>query len=147
MTLVKYAPRRGCAVPFDDMDRLFNLVMPRPWAGDFNPRQWTPPFDIRETGDQLIFDAALPGLTKKDIEVTIHDGVLTVTGEPQEQDRNEDDRIHTSELRRGKFSRSFRLPAEVDEDKVDARYKDGILTITLNKITPVEPEKQRITIK
>lgn len=147
MTLVKYAPRRGRLFPFDDMDRMFNLVMPRSWAGDFNPRQWTPPFDIRETGDQLIFDAALPGLTKKDIEVTIHDGVLTVTGEPQEQERNEDDRFHTSELRRGKFSRSFRLPAEVDEDKVDARYKDGILTITLNKITPVEPEKQRITIK
>ena len=147
MTLVKYAPHRGCAVPFDDMDRLFNLVMPRSGFGDFGRRQWTPAFDIRETGDQLIFDAALPGLTKKDIEVTIHDGVLTVTGEPQEQEQNEDEQVHSRELRRGKFSRSFRLPSEVDEEKVDARYKDGILTITLNKVTPVEPEKQRITIK
>ncbi|MEE9465813.1 MAG: Hsp20/alpha crystallin family protein [Candidatus Neomarinimicrobiota bacterium] len=147
MTLVKYTPRRSCLLPFDDMDRLFNLVMPRPGFGDDDHNQWTPPFDIRETGDQLIFDTALPGLTKKDIEVTIHDGVLTVTGEAQDQEQSDGDRFHTTELRRGKFSRSFRLPSEVDEEQVDARYKNGILTITLNKVTPVEPEKQRITIK
>ena len=147
MTLVKYAPRRHRHFPFDDMDRLFHMMMPHPRFTDAGPRQWTPAFDIRETDDQLIFDAALPGLAKKDIDVTIHDGVLTVTGEPQEQEQNDGERFHTSELRRGKFSRSFRLPTEVDEEKVDARYKDGILTITLNKVTPVEPEKQRITIK
>ncbi len=147
MTLVKYAPRRVRLAPFDDMNHLFNLMCSVPQAGESAPRSWTPAFDIRETEDQLIFDSALPGMDKKDIEITIHDGVLTVNGEFDARDQKDDDRIHSAELRRGKFSRSFSLPTEVDEEKVDARYKNGILTITLNKVTPVEEEQRRITVK
>ncbi len=147
MTLVKYVPRRHRLAPFDDMNRLFNQMCSFPQAGELAPRSWTPAFDIRETENQLIFDSALPGMNKKDIEITIQDGVLTVTGEFEGRETKEDDRVHSAELRRGKFSRSFSLPTEVDEEKVDARYKNGILTITLNKVTPVEEEQRRITVK
>lgn len=147
MTLVKYAPRRVRLAPFDDMNRMFNLMCSFPQAAEPAPRTWTPAFDIRETEDQLIFDSALPGMDKKDIEITIHDGVLTVTGEFEGRETKEDDQVHSAELRRGKFSRSFSLPTEVDEEKVDARYKNGILTITLNKVTPVEEQQRRITVK
>ncbi len=147
MTLVKYVPRRHRLAPFDDMNRLFNQMCSFPQARELAPRSWTPAFDIRETENQLIFDSALPGMNKKDIEVTIHDGVLTVTGEFEGRETKEDDRVLSAELRRGKFSRSFALPTEVDEEKVDARYQNGLLTITLNKVTPVEEEKRRITVK
>ncbi len=147
MTLVKYVPRRVRLAPFDDMNRLFNLMCSFPLEGEPASRSWTPAFDIRETEEQLIFDSALPGMNKKDIEVTIHDGVLTITGEFEGRETKEGDQVHSAELRRGKFSRSFALPTEVDEEKVDARYKNGILTITLNKVTPVEEEKRRITVK
>ncbi len=147
MTLIKYVPRRVRLAPFDDMNRLFNQMFSFPLAGERASRSWTPAFDIRETENQLIFDSALPGMNKKDIEVTIHDGVLTVTGEFEDRETKENDQVHSAELRRGKFSRSFALPTEVDEEQVDARYKNGILTITLNKAAPVEEETRRITVK
>lgn len=147
MNLIKYVPRRVRLSPFDDMNRLFNHMFSFPLSGELVPRSWTPAFDIRETDNQLIFDSALPGMNKKDIEVTIHDGVLTVTGEFEDREIKEDDQVHSAELRRGKFSRSFALPTEVDEAKVDALYKNGILTITLNKVTPIEEQKRRITVK
>ena len=147
MTLVKYAPRRVRLAPYDDMNRLFNLMFSFPLASEPATRSWTPAFDIRETENQLVFDSALPGMNKKDIEITIHDGVLTVTGQFEDREIKEDDRVHSAELRRGKFSRSFALPTEVEEEQVDARYKNGILTITLNQVTPVEQEKRRITVK
>ena len=147
MNLIKYVPRRARLAPYDDMNRLFNLMFSFPIIGEPATRSWTPAFDIRETETQLIFDSALPGINKKDIEVTIHDGVLAVTGEFEDREIKEDDRVHSAELRRGKFSRSFTLPTEVDEEQVDARYKNGILTIALNKVTPVEQQKRRITVK
>ena len=110
-------------------------------------RDWSPAFDIRETKDQFIFEAALPGLSKKDIDVALRDGVLTISGEREERQVNEDETVHTTELRYGKFSRSFTLPGEVNEQEVTAKYANGILAVSLNKLAPVEPEKTKIVVK
>jgi len=147
MTLVKYRKRPVVSLA-DDMDRLFNQLWTRPFlSAPVVDRDWVPAFDIRETKDEIILTGALPGLDKKDIEVTLHDGVLTIGGERKAGDVTEDETVHFSELRYGKFQRSFRLPTEVDEAGVDAKYKQGILTLTLKKLQPVEPEKTRIAIK
>jgi HSP20 family protein len=110
-------------------------------------RNWAPAFDIRETKDQIVFEAALPGLSKKDIDITLQDGVITVSGERQEREVTEHETVHCTENRYGKFVRSFSLPGDVDEEKVDAKYTNGMLTITLNKVEPEVPEQKKIAIK
>ncbi len=148
MTLVKYTRRRPALSLYDDMNGLFNQLWLRPFStAPLVNRDWSPAFDIRETKDRFVFEAALPGLNKKDIDVTLHDGVLTISGEREERQVNEDETVHTTELRYGKFSRSFTLPAEVDEQDVTAKYTNGILSLGLNKLAPVEPEKTKVTIK
>ena len=149
MTLVKYHRRRPVLSLYDDMNSLFNQAWSRPLLWDQNSvrRQWAPAFDIRETKDQLVFEAALPGLSKKDIDITLQDGVVTVSGERKEREVTENETVHCTENRYGKFVRSFSLPGEVDEDKVDAKYTNGILTLALNKVTPEVPEQKKIAIK
>ncbi|MFB0515448.1 MAG: Hsp20/alpha crystallin family protein [Candidatus Neomarinimicrobiota bacterium] len=147
MTLVKYTRRRPVVSLYDDMNRLFNQVWSRSFFGyPVLVRDWAPAFDIRETKDQIVFEAELPGLNKKDINITLHEGVLTVSGERQEREVTDNETLHCTEQRYGKFQRSFSLP-EVNADQVEASYKNGILTITLNKVAPVEPEKKQIAIK
>jgi HSP20 family protein len=148
MTLVKYHRRRPVLSLYDDMNNLFNQAWSRPmlWNNN-NQRHWAPAFDIRETKDQIVFEAALPGLSKKDIDITLQDGVITISGERQEREVTENETVHCTENRYGKFVRSFSLPGEVDEDKVDAKYNNGILAITLNKVVPEVPEQKKIAIK
>ena len=147
MTLVKYRARRPVVSMYDDMNTLVNQLRNRSlWATPEVRRNWAPAFDIREAKDQLTFEAELPGLKKKDIDITLHDGVLSVTAEREERKVDENETLHCSEQRYGKFTRSFSLPSEVDEESVDAKYENGILRISLKKLTPVEPEKKRIAI-
>lgn len=148
MTLVKYTHRRPVLSLYDDMNSLFNQLWSRPFFGDAVLRNtWAPAFDIRETKDQVTFEAELPGLSKKDIDVSIQDGVLTISGERNERQVTEGETVHCSELRHGKFIRSFSLPTAVDEGKVEAKYHDGILSVALTKVAPEEPEKKQIAIK
>ena len=148
MTLVKYNPRLPALGPFDDMDRFFNRLWRRPLAWSPTVRQsWIPAFDVRETDQQILLSAALPGLNKKDIDISLHDGVLTVTAEREERETGKNETVHYAEQRYGKFARSFSLPTEVDEDKVEAKYNQGVLSIALNKLVPVEAERKRIAIK
>ncbi|UCH09428.1 MAG: Hsp20/alpha crystallin family protein, partial [Fidelibacterota bacterium] len=119
MTLVKYTRRRPVLSLYDDMNNLFNQVWSRPFFGEVAVRRnWAPAFDIRETKDQITFEAELPGLSKKDIDISLQDGVLTVSGEREAREVTDNETLHCSELRYGKFVRSFSLPAGVDEDKV-----------------------------
>jgi HSP20 family protein len=131
------------------MNSLFNQAWSRPLHWDHNSirRQWAPAFDIRETKDQIVFEAALPGMSKKDIDITLQDGVITVSGERNEREVTENETVHCTENRYGKFVRRFSLPGEVDEDKVDAKYTNGILTLALTKVTPEVPEQKKIAIK
>lgn len=148
MTLVKYHRRRPVLGLYDDMNNLFNQVWSRPMLWDNNVRRnWAPAFDIRETKDQIVFEAALPGLSKKDIDITLQDGVITVSGERQEREVTENETVHCTENRYGKFVRSFSLPGDVDDEKVDAKYTNGMLTISLNKVEPEVPEQKKIAIK
>ena len=148
MKLIKYSRRYPVMGRYDDMNRLFNQLWLRPFDSSFlYDRSWAPAFNIRETSDQYLFEAALPGLSKKEIDVTLQDGVLTVSGERKEHEAAEGETLHAAELRSGSFSRAFTLPGEVDEESVEARYKDGILSLAVKKLAPVEPERRKIAIK
>ena len=106
--------------------------------------EFTPAFDVSETEKELIVRAEVPGMDKKDININLSEGLLTITGEKKHDKKEENENYHCFERRYGKFSRTVRLPSALDTEKVDAVYKDGVLTITLPKSETVKPKKIEI---
>jgi len=102
----------------------------------FHPRA-----DIIEDKDGYRIVMELPGVTQKDVKLTVHEGVLTVSGEVVREELGEDSRYRMCERCHGTISRSFLLPDEVDGDKIEARLKDGLLTIQLPKKETAKPRE------
>lgn len=101
---------------------------------------WAPAVDISETPDAFHIHAEVPGVNKDDIKVTLQDGVLTIQGERREEKPAEEgSKQHRVERFYGSFARSFTLPESVDEDGVEAEYKDGILNLKLRKSEKAKP--------
>ncbi len=94
---------------------------------------FVPAFDVSETESELIVRVEVPGIDKKDITVNLSDDVLTIKGEKKQEREDKNENYHSVERLYGTFSRSMRLPVEVDADKVEATYKDGVLKVTLAK--------------
>lgn len=101
--------------------------------------------DVWEDDNHVYVEAELPGLSQKDVEVTVEGGVLTIRGEKKAEQKREGRDYYLQERRSGRFARSFRLPAAVNESNVSATLKDGLLTITLDKREEVKP--RRIEVK
>jgi HSP20 family protein len=100
---------------------------------------WSPPVDISESEDDLILRLEVPGMDKEDINITVSEGVLTVAGE-KKIETEEKETCHCRERCYGSFSRSICLPFDVDADKVDATFKDGVLKITLPRAEAAKPK-------
>ena len=107
----------------------------------FEEREWVPAFDVSESDKELIIKAEIPGMDKKDINITVSDGMLTIKGEKKHEKKEESEHYHRVERRYGAFSRTVRLPREVKAAKVDATYKDGVLSIKLPKSEAAKPKK------
>ena len=107
-------------------------------------REWIPDFDISENDEAFVIRAEVPGMGKEDIDVTLTDGLLTVKGEKKYEEEKDDERYHCRESRYGSFSRSFRMPGEIEADKINASYKDGVLNLTIPKAEKEEPKKIEI---
>ena len=106
---------------------------------------WTPALDLYQTTDDVVALVELPGMRKEDIEISLHDGVLTISGE-RNSETTEGDKTVRTERFVGKFRRSVSLPTRVDANKVNATYKDGILTITLPKAEEVKPKQIQVNV-
>jgi len=94
---------------------------------------FTPAFDISETENELIVRAEIPGMDKKDIDIHLTDALLTIRGEKRHEKEDKKENYHRIERGCGSFSRSIGLPFDVETDKADATYKDGVLKLTLPK--------------
>ena len=105
---------------------------------------WVPQFEVREIDDSYQIFAELPGMNKKDINIEVIDGNLTISGEKSNSDK---DKKHYSDISYSKFNRNFNLPEDVLSDKVSAKMKDGILAIYIPKMEQVKPEVKKIAIK
>ena len=106
---------------------------------------WTPALDMYQTADDVVAVVELPGMRKEDIEISLHDGVLTIGGERKEE-APQGDKATRTERFVGKFRRSISLPTRVDSNKVNATYKDGILTVTLPKADEVKPKQIQVNV-
>lgn len=96
-------------------------------------REWTPRLDLAETETAIEVKAELPGLGKKDIDISLEGGNLIIKGEKHEEKEEKDKRFHRIERTYGSFYRAIRLPVEVQPDKIEAAYENGVLTVTLPK--------------
>jgi HSP20 family protein len=108
-------------------------------------RSWAPPVDIRETEDHLVLALDLPGLSKEDVNITLENNVLTVSGERRFQADQKNETLHRLERAYGAFTRAFTLGPTVQTDRVEANFQDGVLTIQLPKVEASKP--RRIDIK
>jgi len=156
MALIPYRRGAGWMDPFakletlqKQMNQLFDVSLARsPW-GDTTllGGQWAPAVDLYDSPDNILIKADLPGLRKDEIELTIHDNQLILKGEKKKDARVEEDHYFKSERFYGSFCRTVPLPVEVDADKVDASYQDGVLTVTLPKKEEVKPKQISIDVK
>jgi HSP20 family protein len=124
-----------------EMDRLWEnffgeRLLTRMWE-----REWAPSLDVSESKDNFVVKAEVPGIDAKDIDISLTGDVLTIRGEKKQEKEEREEDYHLVETSYGSFSRSVRLPAEVESNKIKASYKNGILNITLPKSEKVKAKE------
>lgn len=110
--------------------------------GDFSPRM-----DLEESEKEITISAELPGLKPEDVDISLENNTLTISGEKRVEKEDQGKRYYRVERSYGSFSRRIPLPAEVEEDRIDASLKDGLLKVTLPKSKEAQAKSRRIPIK
>jgi len=142
MNLVRWDPFRELEDMSDRLNRMFGRPAARPESGKeaMTVADWIPAVDISETDAEYLIKAELPEVKKEDVKVTVQHGVLTIHGERKHEKEEKGKRYHRVERSYGSFTRSFTLPDEVDETKVRAEFKDGMLHLHLPKSEKAKPK-------
>jgi HSP20 family protein len=138
-----YKPFGELASLREEMDKIWNRFFGEwptmePFRGE-----WSPSVDVSETKDALLVKAEVPGMDAKDIDISLSNDVLTIRGKKEQEKEQKEENYHRIERSYGSFTRSIRLPREVQSDKIKASYKNGVLTINL----PKSGEGKEIKIK
>ena len=146
MTLVKYRPRTASLL--DNVDLMINSIFHDNFEQiDNSFDSWKPLADIKENDNYYNIIADIPGFSKKDIEIKVNNSILTIAGEKKNDTKNDGEKFYHRERNLGRFFRSFSLPDTVDEERVDASFKDGVLTVTLHKDEKLLPKERVVKIK
>ena len=128
----------------DEVNRVFDFSWPSRDIGLFSG--WSPALDVFDDKDNLTVKVELPGLKKDEIGLSLHEGVLTISGERKQERERREGETFRSERYFGKFQRSVTLPSAVDASKVTATYRDGILTVELPKAEEAKPKQIAVTV-
>lgn len=137
MATYRWNPMREIA----DMQRAMDRMFEDAWRTNAPTSGSTLAFDVYETDADYRVVTALPGISIDQINITLHDGVLTISGEVPAPEVDENTRTLIQERFYGKFSRSMRLPQEVDAENVDAAYENGMLVLHLPKLPEAQPRQ------
>ena len=138
---VERSPSRAMS-PFEEMERMLDEFFPRGWMQPFRGR-WggghmapfegrRPKVDVVEHDDEVV-GAEVPGVQKDDLDVSVTDNTVTIKGSTRKEEKEEEGDYYRCEISRGSFSRTVTLPADVNGDKAQARFQDGVLELTLPK--------------
>ena len=150
MTLIRWSPRRDLMQfpgfpEFGDLwDNFFSL---RRTGGDMENYRWAPRVNVEENDDAFELTAEVPGMKKEDINIDIRDRTLTIRGEKKIEEEKKDKNYHVCERCYGEFTRTFTLPDNVDIEKIDAKYDQGILMLTIPKREEAKPKEIEVTVK
>jgi HSP20 family protein len=128
----------------DEIDRLFEFPLSELARASRRLSGWTPSLDMHEDKDHVTVKAELPGMKREDIDISVQDGNLSISGERKSEKEFESAEVYRAERFVGRFQRTVALPAQVTADKATAQYKEGILTITLPKVEEAKPKQINI---
>ena len=126
------------------MNRLFDNFVGQPTSSGVAERVWAPAADMYETKNEVVITAELPGLSEKDIHLSITGDLLTIQGERQWSGDVQDAGHYRRERWFGKFERTFSLPMPVESGQIKATYRDGVLTVKLPKVEEIKPKEIKI---
>ena len=137
--------------PFREMENMFERYSHASGRGldtDLGIVDWTPTVDIEESDNFYLIRADVPGVDKKDINLHMDKGVLSITGEKhEEKETGKGTKRHRTERYNGSFARRFTLPGSIKADKIDASYKDGVLSLMIPKAEEAKPKSIDIKVK
>ena len=146
MTLVRWDPWREIEDMFDRYTRA--VGQPRTGSQDVVATgDWAPRVDISETDKEFVIKAEIPEVKKEDVKITVDNGVMTIHGERKQEKEEKGKKFHRVERCYGSFTRSFTLPDNVDETKIKASFKDGMLNLQIQKTEGAKPKAIEIKVE
>ena len=125
----------------DEIERLFGAPLAALTGSGEVAKSWAPALDVHEDKDSYVVKTELPGMKREDIQVSFHEGSLSISGERKNETKHKDAEVYRAERFVGRFQRTLVLPSPVAVEKVKAQYKDGVLTISLPKTEEAKPKQ------
>jgi len=146
MTLVKWTPKRNMLNIFDDVEQMMHQAFGHSLENSSSRLSYSPFMNVSETESDYLVMMDLPGVEKKDVEVNLSDGFLSVSGERKTSETGDENSRIWHETTLGAFSRSFELTSDIVEEKVKAKFNNGVLNITIPKAEVVKPSVKKINV-
>lgn len=153
--MAKVEPTKALS-PFEEMERWFDDFFRRPFSvmrPSWFPKlrfpeieELTTTVDVFEEGDDVVVKAELPGMGKEDIDIKLTDDIITISGEKKKEEKIEKKNYYRIERSHGSFTRSLRLPAEVQTEKATAKFKDGVLEVRIPKTEEAKKKEKKVEI-
>jgi len=149
MAIMRWDPFRDLVSIQERMNRLFDQTLARTRGEEegIATSTWMPSVDIYETPDRVVLKAELPGLTREDIDINVRNHTLTLRGERKFEKEVREENYLRIERAYGSFQRSFTLPTTIQQDKIKAIFKDGVLEVSLPKAEEARPKQIKIDVK
>ena len=140
--------------PYTEIEKSFDHLFRRPFSltpfwedGSREAVPWRPAVNVHEDKEKFTIDVQLPGIDKKDVQLSVNDNILEIRGERKTDSEEEKNGWHVREFRYGNFLRTFKLPSYVDAENVKAEYEQGVLTVTVPKQEKAKPRQIEIEAK
>jgi HSP20 family protein len=146
-TITRWDPMRDWLSMTERMGRLFGETARREGSEEGSLGVWAPAVDVKETVDGLQMSVELPGMDPKDVEVSVENNRLSIKGERSFEQAKEGETYHRVERAYGAFERSFTLPSAFAGEKIEAKAKDGVLTLTIPKREEAKPKSIKVKIE
>jgi HSP20 family protein len=148
MTVVGWGPFRDLMTLQERMNRLFDDSLRGARSADeaMSTTSWSPAVDIYETEDAIVLKAELPEVDQKDIDIQIENNTLTIRGERKFDNSTKKESYHRIERAYGMFNRTFSLPNLIDQEKIKAEYKEGVLKVELPKRAETKPKQIKVAV-
>ncbi len=145
MTLIRFEPHRS----FEKLSKRLNELSDEMEKGvSFEIGGFNPRIDITEDDEHLFIDAELPGVDKKNVKISVNeDRMLTIRGEKEKTKKAKEKNYHRTERVFGEFERSFQMPENLDLEKINAKYDDGVLKVSIPKVEPPKPKEINIDVE
>ncbi|MBN2134282.1 MAG: Hsp20/alpha crystallin family protein [Acidobacteria bacterium] len=148
MALIKWDPFGDLITIQEKMNKLFEDTMNRPGAygadEELGLASWAPPVDIYETENEVVLKAELPEIDKEKVEIHVDNNILTLSGHRELEKETKKENYHRIERSYGSFKRSFTLPTTIDQEKIDAKFENGVLKISMPKREESKPRQIEI---